>query len=254
MSDDAERIIIDMGRAVAQAAADRIASLERELAEATEQLKSLDTKYQRTLIGAARLETELAEARDKAEFMHQEASEARSVSLRLTAELAEAREQLAIETRAALDCNDALAKERAALAAARAELQTQKHNTLAGLMVAAAFAAEDEAWLKAALAAERVENQRLRDAFVAMEKAYNEAHRHLATLGGILAPEGAPAPLTPTEAVNATAKLVGELAEARAEVARAFRAGWFRHQRACNNPPFVHVDAAWSHYRQEQKT
>lgn len=41
----------------------RIAALERELAGATEQLKSLDTKYQRTLIGAARLETELAEAR-----------------------------------------------------------------------------------------------------------------------------------------------------------------------------------------------
>jgi hypothetical protein len=78
------------------------------------------------------------------------------------------------------------------LIAARAELQTQKHNALAGLMAAAAFAAEDEARLKAALAAERVENQRLRDAFVAMEKAYNqrEAEVERAFRAGLMAGYG----------------------------------------------------------------
>jgi chromosome segregation ATPase len=86
------------------------------------------------------------------------------------------------------------------LIAARAELQTQKHNALAGLMAAATFAAEDEAWLKAALAAERIENQRLRDAFVAMERAYNQREAEVERLARELA-----------EAREEIAKLRGEL-------------------------------------------
>jgi chromosome segregation ATPase len=105
----------------------------------------------------------------------------------LERELAEAREQLAIETRAALDCNDALAKERAALAAAREKVTSLQaavmaHKTWENEAVAQASNANfahnkirvELAAARAEVAAERIENTHLREAFVAMERAYNQ--------------------------------------------------------------------------------